>query len=422
MKLQLESLLPEDSNTDGGLSVSDIVAEFGKSDKENDKGPSKEPEPDTTEIELNADDPDGGEEEEREASSEGETEETDEESPETEDDLEDLITPFPKKKILKEFPELFKKFPEIERAVNTSQKYREVFPTVNDALEAQASLERYQEIESDLGTGSSKGFLGALKEKDSKSFASVVDNYLGNLKEVDEGAYFHVVGNNVKSLIVAMAREANRMQGNETSKQQGNDLLTAAKILNEFTFGTSEFAPPGKFGKEESSEEQTLKKERDDFERSRLETHQNDLTSKIETQIGKKIEEFIDPKDQMSAYVKKNAIRETNEKVASLMSKDKELRSVLDKLWLKAKKDGYSAESLGNIRRAYVSKANSYLPQAIKIVRQQALSEVSGKRPERDRKGPLERGRSINTSSKRVTSPKEIPANMSTLDFLNRNN
>jgi len=330
-------------------------------------------------------DDDGEESEQEEKEEDSEDSDSEEDADVEDEDLVDILSPFNKKKFEKEFPEALKKFPQIERALNSVSKYKEVFPTLNDALEAQTAIERYTEIEEDLSKGSSLGFLSALREKDSNNFAKVVDNYLGNLKAVDESAFYHVISTNVKSMVVAMAKAG--------QESKNDDLVTAAKILNEFSFGTEKYEPPTPFAKSEDAGENKLKTDRENFEKTRLDTHQTELSERVENQIGKKIDQFIDTKKQMSPYVRRTAIREANELVAQYMGNDKEFIRILDKLWEKARKSDYSQETLGNIRRAYVSKATTYVPAAIKKVRAEALkSSGTVKKEDADRKGPIARG------------------------------
>src|SRR5216684_3091765 len=55
--------------------------------------------------------------------------------------------------ILKEFPELFKKFPAIEHAIYREQQYAEIFPTLDDAKEANARLDDFKAFENELFDG-----------------------------------------------------------------------------------------------------------------------------------------------------------------------------------------------------------------------------------------------------------------------------
>ncbi len=58
-----------------------------------------------------------------------------------------------RQQILKEFPELFKKFPAIEHAIYREQQYAEVFPTINDAKEALARNQDFKSFENELFSG-----------------------------------------------------------------------------------------------------------------------------------------------------------------------------------------------------------------------------------------------------------------------------
>jgi hypothetical protein len=360
--------------------------------------------------------PEEDEEEEEEEPEESDDKESDEEEENKDEDLEEILHPFSRKQFLKDFPDAFKKYPQLEKAYYGNQKYREIFPTLDDAREASENLERFSAIEADLAKGSSEGLLSALKETDERSFQQVVDNYLPNLQKIDSEAYYHVIGNTIKHTIISMA--------NAAQEAKDDDLLTAAKILNKFTFGVDKFDPPAKFTKEvEDDKTKEVNAEREQFNKERLETHQADLTGRVENTIVKTIEKYIDPRSSMTNYVRRNAIREANEMVANLISKDREFTRIKDKLWEKAAEAKFSQDSLSNIRRAYIGRAQQYLPQVIKKIRSEALRGVGGTpREEKDRKGNLPIGSSSTSRSNKSgtkLSLKDIPKGARTIDLLN---
>jgi len=363
-------------------------------------------------------------ENEEEVKEDKEDDEEKEEEPEEEaklsDEEQDLIeasNPLSRKAITKEFPEIFKKFPLLEKAMYGHQKYREIFPSVNDALEAQEKIEVYEGIESELSSGSFEGLLKGVNEKHPDSFAQLVDNYLPQLAKVNENAYYHVMGNMIKHTIGQMAERA------QASKD--DDLLTAARILNTFAFGQAAYTPPESFAKGKPQEATELEKQKEDFKRERLETNQSEVDTRVNTDIEKRIDKYIDPKNSMTPYARRMATKEASTMMSDLMAKDKPFQKALSKLWEQAQKKNYSREELLKVRTARLNKSNALLPHVIKKVRSEALKGVGRKASDVDRDGPVTRRTGNTTSGKssktggKVSKASEIPKGMSDIDFLN---
>jgi hypothetical protein len=403
----IEFMGGDDEPTD----VIDITDKTGKSDK---SGKDKV----KTEKELQTDDEDSDEDKDEE----------DDELAELEKELEgptdeqlELVTPVRRKEILKKYPELFKDFPYLEKAYYREQQFTELLPTIDDAKSAVAKAQALDNFEADLGKGSTETVLKAVKEKNPKGFHKIVDDYLPTLARVDEQAYFHVLGNLTKQTIIAMVSEA-RKSNNEV-------LQSAASILNQFVFGTTDFKPPTALAKNTPEEaENTKVDEREQaFVRRQFEGVHGELNTKVNNTLRNTIDAHIDPKGSMNEYVKKNASKDALETLEGLISKDTRFKALTDKLWEKAFESNFSKESTDMIKSAFLSKAKTLLPAVIKKARNEALRGSSGRRVSDDdenstpaNRGPIAAGRPRSqTSSGKVNSGKDIPKGMSTLDFLN---
>ena len=358
-------------------------------------------------------------------------EDEDDELKEIEDELEEpdeekleLMTPVRRKEILKVYPDLFKKFPYLERAYYREQQFTEMFPTIEDARQSLEKVESFNNIEKELLSGNTTNILKALKEEDNDAFYKLVDNYLPVLADVDEKAYHHVIGNTIRHTIISMLEEA------KTSGSQ--ELNEAAVILNQFAFGSSTFTRPGNLSKSESKdtkEEDRISEREKQFNQKQFESSKNDLNTRVNNVIRSTIESHIDPKESMTDYVRKNAVRDAQETLADLIDKDTRFKSLADKLWEKAFESDFSRESVERIRSAYLAKAKTLLPSVIKKARNEGMRGL-GKRVKddtneveetKDRKGPIARGReSSHNSSPRNDKEraKQIPAGMKSIDFL----
>lgn len=380
-----------------GLTENEILNILSEDDNALDKKETKEEKSEKEEEELKL-----------------ETEEDIEKVPE-EDELE-IVVPIRRKEILKKYPNLFKEFPYLEKAYYREQQYTEVFATLDDAKEASERSKTFDEFEKELAKGSTESVLKSVKESDEKAFAKIVDNYLPILAKVDQGAYYHILGNVIKSTIVSMIQESENIKN--------DDLKAAAVILNQFIFGNSTFKNPTSFGAQNTSqqgneeESNKLSEERAQFLNERFEMARDDLSERVNNVLKNTISEHIDPKQSMTPYVKKTAVKDCQEELENLIDKDDRFRTVLDNLWKKAFEDNFSKKSLDQIRVAYLSKSKTLLPQIISNVRKNALQGFGrGSDNDNDRKGPLPIGKD-SSSSKSAHNPKEIPKNVKTLDYL----
>jgi hypothetical protein len=336
----------------------------------------------------------------------------------TDEQLE-LVTPVRRKEILKEFPDLFKKFPYLERAYYRDQQFTELLPTIDDAKAAVEAKQTLDRMEADVMGGNTELILRAVREQNPRGFAKIIDEYLPTLARVDEKAYFHVLSNVTKHTIVAMVREG-RKSGNEA-------LASAAQIVNQFVFGTSEFQAPTQLSQPESKDDtgknNELQEREQRFVTQQFQTARTDLNTRINNTLRNTIDANIDPKKSMSDYVRKNASREAMEMLEYVISNDTRFVALKDKLWEVAFRDNFSKTSVERIKSAYLSRAKTLLPTVIKKARIDALKGLGRRVDEEEtpNKSPVTGVRPRSTEGSKggkITKPSEIPKGMRSIDFL----
>lgn len=402
-------LFEEPTDTGGGLSIDDMMDALGDDEPEidllaKDKEPIKKEEKEEKKEDDKKDD-DKTDDEENEL----------DENEEPEIDELQSVEEFSRKNFLKEFPEAFKKFPQLEVAFYREKKYAEMFPTTDDAKEALDKVTNYDKFEGSLLSGDLDTVLGSVKTSDEKAFNKMVDNYLPMLGKVDQNAYFHVINGVIKNTIIAMIREGDSLKN--------DDLKNAAVLLNQFITGKSDFVAPTTFGPHKTKEPDEATSEQTAYLTERLETTIEELTARSQNSVKSTVSKHIDPKGAMTDYVKRTAIRDAMSEVDELIAKDVRFTAIKDRLWQVAIKNKFSKSSLGDIEKAYLNKARTLLPSIIQKHRNEALKglgkRVNEEREEPQRKGPISVGRSAgaNNSSKKET---EVPKGMKTLDFLMR--
>ena len=337
----------------------------------------------------------------------------------TEEQLE-LVTPVRRKEILAKYPTLFKDFPYLEKAYYREQQFTEILPTIDDARAAVSAKQTLDKFENDVMSGNTEILLRAVKNESPKGFNKIVDEYLPTLARVDEQAYFHVLGNVTKHTIVAMVRES-RKSGNEA-------LQSAAQLLNQFVFGTSEFKPPSNLSKDEpevDGKNKELEQREQQFVRQQFDSARNDLNTRINNTLKNTIDANIDPKKSMTDYVRKNASREAIEMLEVVLSKDARFVALKDKLWESAFSENFSRVSVERIKSAYLSRAKTLLPTVIKKARIDALRGLGKRTSDEDEspnKTPITPGRPRSqegNKSGKISKASDIPKGMRTIDFLN---
>jgi hypothetical protein len=412
------------------LKLSDVEKDDEKIDilgilNEEDREEKEDGADDEEKIDLLADDE--LDDEEADVDDKGKKKEViDEKEDPEEKDLE-LTTPARRKDILKAYPDLFKKFPYLEKAYYREQAFTEVNPTIEDAKETKERAQEFDKFEASLLKGSSVELLKSVKSADEGAFVSLVDNYLPNLKVADKDAFEHIVGNLTREIVANMATAADA--------NKNEDLKAAAILLHRFMLGenTPYKAPfsyknangvsaPDNKVKEEETE---ISKEKEEWQKQKYDDAVNALTTKTDSAIKSTIDQNIDTKGLLTPFVKKTAVKECMELLDKTISKDMRFITTLNKLWEKAAQENYSKVSLDNIRSAYISKAKTYLPQLISKVRNEAL-KGSGRgdkiSSERDGQEPLKRNKELKSTPDKTSksnSKDDKYRGKSTLDILN---
>lgn len=328
-----------------------------------------------------------------------------------------------RKEILKQFPELFKKFPGLEHSLYGSKTYREIFPTVHDAREAKQAADRFNEVVATVRSGDIKSVLGDIKANNPEGFKKLTNTYLATLAEVDKDAYFENLSA-IMSNTLAAAFESGKALGDT---DEAKNLRAAAQIINKFVFQTTNIQPRalGQPAQQDDPQKAELDKQRATFARQQFDAAANDVSSRTVGTIRGAIEKKIDPENRMSDYVRSKAIDDAMVLLNREMGNDNYYINVIDKLWLASHKENYSNESKKRIVGAVFKKAQTVIPDILRKVRTDALKGMAARDRDasqsRDNR-PVNRGRpaSQDVSNKSNDRLKEEAKNFkgSTLDFL----
>lgn len=326
------------------------------------KEPKKEPKEESDEDD-DIDDSEGDDDIELKDPDEEDTEKLDLK----EEDTFDIEAPPRKKEILKEYPDLFKKFPFLEKMMYRDKQITELFGSFDDAKEIAEKSEIFNNFENQLLAGNTVEILREVKESNERAFNIIVDDYLPNLAKVDKDAYFHVVGNLNKRLIMEMVEEANNTDN--------EDLKQAALLVNQFVFGSAKFTAPANRVDKTDTKDSEVETERLAFVRERFETSRDEVQTRVDNTLRATIADYIDPKGSMSPYEKKNAIADAEKYLREAIAAESGTVKNLDKLWRASFDSKFSQDSLKKIQSYYLSRAKSNLKNAIMKARAEALKD-----------------------------------------------
>ena len=356
-------------------------------------------------------------------SEEDEEEKLDEDEDDDKDELEDLerldededelklLLPARRKDILKTYPDLFKKFPALERAMYREQGYTEVFPTIKEAKEAVENLREFKEIESSILDGDIESLLKTVKERDSEALNKIADEYLSSLYKVDQNAFQHVLNNLYKQTVKTMV---------QTAKDSNDDqLMAAAELFHKYLFGNATFSEPNRLAKAKTEKDSEIERERNEYLQERFVDARNELVVRVDNRLKSVISSAIDPKDEMSDYVKSKAIGDCVEQLHKQIGSDTRTQTILRNLWAKSKDTKFSKDSVNKIGSAYLSVAKSLLLPIIRENRTKALSGAKRLVVNKDDK-TKERFKGSNDEKGERTSPKKMKPGESIEDFMMR--
>ena len=372
--LDIEELLSEDDDKEA--EVKDKKEVKDKDEKDDEEGKDKE-----------------DEEDDKDDDGEGEADEDEEDKIDLKSDEEiEIDAPPRKKELLKAFPDIFKKFPFIEKMLYRDQQYTQMFGSFDEAKEISDKASTLDDYEQQLMSGNSVSLLTDVHQNDPKAFSKIALNILPTIKQIDGNAYKEIVGDLIRRLTHSMHSTG------ESKKDE--DLKTAAALVNGYVFGDEKVEAPK--ARETEKEDELSKREREFNDRRRV-TNVNDISLKVGNTLKNTVSEYIDQKNQMSSFEKRGAIKEVLELVDEEIGRDTMFRRMLDKLWVAAEHDNYSKNSLDRIRSTYLGRAKPLLSSSIKKVRAEILRDkkptrhLSSKDDDNDdkdnRKGPIKVGR-----------------------------
>jgi hypothetical protein len=355
-----------DIDNDSTTSISNDVEELSQEEELE----VKPPEIEDKENEL---------EEEVEEESEGSSEKSEEEEVET--PPEDLDShPFARpsiKSVEEKFPGFFKSFPQLRDMYFREAEYSKLFPTIDDAKEANENNTAFNSIKESVFQGNGSKFFSAIKEVSEKDLEKFSTTVLSTLFQVHPQSFWRAANPLVEDIARNMF---------EKGKKEGNESLqNSAKYLSEYFFGNTDIAEGKKTSiiKIEGQDPEVVK-EREKFENEKHTAFRGSIETDIRKQVVDLIEtkdlktgkSRLDPDGVFSNFIRTTIVDRIIEDLGTQLTSDKDHIRFMDSLWDKSKRNGRTEADKARIITAYLARAKSLIPS----LRSKYVSEALGQK------------------------------------------
>jgi hypothetical protein len=380
---------------------------------------SEEAEPSISEDEEETDETEelevdkGEEEPEEESEEEEKTEAEDEEEP-----IGSLVTA---KDLKEKYPDIFKKVPELKAVIYREQQYSQLFADPREAQEAATLAETFREIEGDVTAGNIEPLFTAVKKTNGVDFDKFAANVLPSLRKIDEQAFMKIIAVPFKQML-RTAYRAGRSKGNA-------NLTNAAQHIHDFIFDNIDLDEKTDYEHPEAQVNPDELKYKQKLQELDSRDHRNFKVSVDQEWIDGIVKDFsegLDPKGEMTKWVKDKMIEDALKEVNKQLTIDGRHQKSMEVLWRQAKASGYSAEAKARIVSAALARAKQLIPNVRMKLRREAFAR--GSRVDGAGTGTKEKstfrpstssgtGNSGNNKPRQRSNPKST-ADMSELDVI----
>lgn len=311
-------------------------------------------------------------------------EDTGEETPEPEEEEPESkvaeLHPFDRpslKAINEAYPDFFKKFPSMRDMYFREAEYSKLFPTIDDAKEANENNTAFMNLREDVFNGTGEKLLSAIKTQNPQSLYSFAGRLLGTLVKVDQNSFWAAANPLIEDISRSMYRKG-MQEGNES-------LANSAKYLANYFFGDPDIAEGKKTTiPRETTQETDVSREKREWEDAKqfefrggvekdLRTQLNDIIVGADPKTGKT---RIDPDELLTPFIKNTIIEKVIAEIGSTLQADKSHLNYMDSLWTRAKQNGRTDTDKSRIISAYLARARALAPS----LRSKYVSEALGKR------------------------------------------
>lgn len=305
--------------------------------------------------------------------------ESDDEPPEPEETPEISTHPFERpslKSVEEKFPGLLKAFPSLRDMYFREAEYSKIFPTIDDAKEADENNIAFNSIRESIYQGDGNKLFSAIKETGDKELEKFSTNILPTLFKVHPQSFWRAANPLVEDIA--------RNMFNKGNKENNESLKNAALYLSDYFFGNTEIAEGKKTSIIKVEDNSEVNKEREKFDNERGTAFRSGIENDVRSELIKLIEgsdpktgkNRLDPDSVFSPFIKTTIIDRIISDLGSQLTSDKDHIKFMDSLWSSSKRNGRTDKDKVRIISAYLARAKSLIPS----LRSKYVSEALGQK------------------------------------------
>jgi hypothetical protein len=265
------------------------------------------------------------------------------------------------------------------------QEYTTLFPTIDDAREAQESAQDFDRFSGLVNSGRAEDFtefLNGVKQVSAENLTNFASNFLPGLYKTDKDTYFAVTTPIAESLL----RNAYKAGVNSGDEDLQNAALHIARYaLGDVGFATGEKTSVVQRPAEEAKKDSKYEQEKNEFYTARYNDSKQYVSTTAYTRLSNEIKKGLDPNGTLNDFTTQLIVKEILNEVGSTLEADRTHMDTINSMWRHAHKAGFAGNWKDRILATYMSRARAIMPAIRARVRNQALND------QRDRNGQRER-------------------------------
>lgn len=348
-------------------------SEDDSKDDDNNSSDDDKEEKDKESSDNDDDDDDKDDDEKEEKDDKEESEEEDED-----DENEDLELTSTVKDIKKDFPEFFKKFPDVKAAMFRDQRYGSLFGSPEEAEKSAGRIETLNNLEKDLfEDGNPVDLLKTLEKNGGKEqYEKVIHAILPHLLATNKDLHFDVISVPFKHILRAAYRDG------KGKGKDGKDLpiAVAAQWIHQFMFDNTDVEErlpqeskktDGKTDREKALEarlNQLNDREANEFHTS--------VDNSYITRMTNEIMPALEKDERLTPWMRTKVVEETLGKIKAQLERDPKFKRQMGLISEQAKKAGYTKDFKSRLVSTALARAKNLAP----TVRKAVVAEVLGRK------------------------------------------
>lgn len=316
---------------------------------------------------LKTDDEELPPEENNEEKLEEKSEEQDEEEPETEEIDKGNVF----QAIKADFPEFFKKHPEVRAIIGEHQQFASVFASPDEAAEAQKSVEIFNEFKQSVLSGDPSVLVKDLAINEPEALEKFSENFLPVLRDANPRAFVKATLPVLKNVLREISNTAKASKDEQT--------FYAVGYVNKALFGSPTIPEDSRPDPLIEKQRKAFEDEKKQHETSKQENFKTATLTKAANLIDSIVSKGLDPEKALNDRVKAAITADTLKLVKDTVANDKPFIAKMNQLWKNARATGFTDDAKDKIIFAYLARVKPIIPGIREKVRRDYISDERAK-------------------------------------------